>query len=95
MTQYLLWMEEPEDTGWSAKFAPVKLEGITSIHRVWTLYTHVEKDKKPELPYQPQHHVNAFLEDRMHDWDFNEKTGELRYFTRAVDCSVWLLIETN
>lgn len=55
------------------------LENAQQIHRIWTIL-----DLALLLPAgtslgeaKPKHHVNAFLEDRMHDWYIHN--GELRY----------------
>jgi hypothetical protein len=60
---------------------------------MWTLYPHMDESQPPTLPYQPQHNVNAFLEDRVHDWDWSG--GRLRYYSRVVNAQegVWLLLE--
>jgi len=67
--------------------APPWLPGV----RVWTLYDFTDPNVKPELPYNPVHHVNAFLEDYVHDWNVNN--GVFRYYSRAVRDKVWVLIE--
>lgn len=59
--------------------------------RVWTLYTHENPDVRPELPYTPVHHTNAFLEDYVHDW--THRGGFLRYGSRASEGKVWILVE--
>ena len=61
---------------------PLTLLGIETaqqIHRLWTVL-----DKETLMAtgaalneVKPKHHVNAFLEDRMHDWYVHN--GELRY----------------
>jgi len=57
--------------------------------RVWTLFH--EGEQPPELPVVPQHNVNAFLEDHIHDWDW--RGGTLRYYSRVAKDSVWILCE--
>lgn len=59
--------------------------------RVWTLYRHTDPDAPPPLPFVPRHHVNAFLEDYVHDWTW--RAGRLHYGSRAVPGKVWLLLE--
>jgi hypothetical protein len=66
----------------------------SEVSRIWVI-----TDKKFKLGDEPIHHVNAFLEDRMHDWDtfyverFDEITG-IRYYgmMRGKTC-VRLLVE--
>ena len=61
--------------------------------RLWTLYPHMDEQEPPTAPYIPQHNVNAFLEDRIHDWDWSG--GKLRYYSRVIGAQegVWLLLE--
>jgi hypothetical protein len=59
--------------------------------RIWTLYPYTNPDEPPALPYRPAHHHNAFLEDYVHDW--NVEKGFLRYYSRAIDSRVWILLE--
>lgn len=58
--------------------------------RVWTLF-HSEQTP-PALPIQPLHNVNAFLEDKLHDWNIDNK-NMLRYYSRVALNSVWILVE--
>lgn len=46
-----------------------------------TLWTVLIKD--PPESFVPKHHENAFIEDRMHDWDWSK--GKLRYYSRVRD----------
>ncbi|MFA5186542.1 MAG: hypothetical protein WC551_08720 [Patescibacteria group bacterium] len=57
--------------------------------RVWTLYCNPAAP--PNLPFEPQHNVNAFYEDYMHDW--NWRAGQFRYYSRVADRPVWVLLE--
>lgn len=61
--------------------------------RVWTLISETNEDPNvvPELPIEPHHLKNAFLEDQWHDWTW--KNGILRYFSRVACHSVWILVE--
>lgn len=54
--------------------------------RLWSLM------KEPELPIDPVHGRNAFLEDKGHDWKwFN---GKLNYNSRlGNDNGRWILLE--
>lgn len=90
--QILVWIDDAKDEGTIApKFSPIDLpeEGVPS--RVWTLFKHVDKDNKPELPFVPTHHENAFLEDRVHDWDV--RNDQFHYYTRVTAKGCWLLFE--
>ena len=58
--------------------------------RVWTLYLE-GYGKTPTLPIVPQHHVNAFLEDYVHDWNWH--SGKFVYFSRVARDRVWILVE--
>jgi hypothetical protein len=60
---------------------------------VWTLYTQRGEADRPAIPFKPQHNVNAFLEDYVHDWEW--ANGKLRYYSRVVGAQdgVWLLLE--
>jgi hypothetical protein len=59
--------------------------------RVWTLFLERDPKKAPTLPIAPVVRVNAWPEDVIHDW--NHRKGTLRYFSRAVESSVWILVE--
>lgn len=41
-------------------------------HRVWLVL-----DKDDLVAYGPRHHRNAFLEDKLHDWDWRD--GQFTY----------------
>lgn len=62
------------------------------IANVWTLYHHTDPNVPPALPYQPRHHVNAFHEDYVHDWNIDHH-GRFRYASRVTDEPVWVLVE--
>lgn len=59
--------------------------------RLWTLYEELYSNKKPELPYKPEHLKNAFLEDYVYDWDINN--GFLHYYSRVTNGGNWALLE--
>lgn len=90
-SQMLLWLEwEPNKelpSGGRFKVADVAVKP----KHVWTLLRETDRKKAPALPIRPQHHVNAFLEDEIHDWQW--RGGKLRYFSRIADRSIWLLLE--
>ncbi len=78
---------------WVSSSRQVPFEGTVERGnlRIWTLYPHTDPDNRPELPYQPVHNVNAFLEDYVHDW--NVQGGVLKYYSRVIHSDVWILIE--
>lgn len=84
MQQEVLWV--PGSPSWTP------LEGERPF-RLWTLYQCTDPQVHPVLPFVPQHNVNAFLEDHMHDWILHR--GKLKYFSRVVGPGegVWLLLE--
>jgi len=88
--QILVWMAP---LGGDREMATRVVDFDQKPTRMWTLYPYTDERHPPELPYQPQHLKNAFLEDRVHDWDW--KNGKLRYYSRVVGAQegVWLLLE--
>ena len=91
MKQKLLWMPPGDSEGYVVpKCYPVELpkEGVPD--RLWTILREDDPSAKPNLPIDPIHHKNAFLEDRGHDWSVYN--GELNYFGIAGYGS-WLLLE--
>lgn len=92
MKQILVWIDDAVDTGaMMPSYQPIDLPEEGKPHRVWTLYCHTDKSKKPELPITPVHHKNAFLEDYIHDWSVHG--NKFRFATRVTDKGVWLLFE--
>lgn len=89
MRQELIYIPEhvgPDPTG--------KRSAVCSGHpkRVWTLFAQMGKpDEPPALPIVPKHHLNAFIEDRTHDWDV--RNGRLIYYSRVSSGGCWLLLE--
>jgi len=82
------WLVRPElPTGGS--FKVVDLDEEPEL--IWTLLLQFDKTKPPKLPIAPVHHENAFMEDRVHDWMW--RAGKLRYYTRVMDRSCWVLLE--
>ena len=91
MKQELLWIPVGRDLGGESLVCdPVPYAG-KQPSKVWTLFREDNPDKKPELPYPPIHHLNAFLEDWLHDWDL--VGGMFKYYSRASEGGVWLLLE--
>jgi hypothetical protein len=80
----------PDKTIAGGHFVPVQLDKRPD--RIWTLYFEQDASKTPALPITPAHNVNAFMEDYVHDWNF-ERDGRLRYYTRIMDRSCWILLE--
>jgi hypothetical protein len=65
----------------------------TQPYRVWTLYDcGTDPNQPPSLPITPVHNRGAFLEDRIHDWMIL-KGNLLKYYSRVVEHSTWILIE--
>jgi hypothetical protein len=82
---------EPADTFAGVRAVPVPVDFRESdVARVWTLYEN-DKNKPPTLPFSPMHNHNAFIEDRIHDW--NIVNGKFRYGSRVMDRDVWILVE--
>lgn len=93
MNQRLVWMQwirRPElPSGGAFKTVDLSQEPI----RLWTLIGALDKANPPKLPITPVHRENAFHEDKIHDW--NWRAGKLRYYTRVMDRSCWVLLETR
>lgn len=87
--QSLLFVGDWDTKGVVPKAAPVRCE--REPKRVWTLQHHTTVAGRPELPFAPVHLTNAFLEDKIHDW--NWRAGVLTYRSRVADGPVWLLLE--
>lgn len=87
--QALVFVEQWTSVGATPKALPLSV--ADEPKRIWTLFQHVEKSEPPTLPFVPQHNLNAFLEDKTHDW--NWKNGVLRYYSRVAGSPVWLLLE--
>jgi hypothetical protein len=65
---------------------------MDAVETVWTLFRFTDRNLRPELPYQPTHHHNAFVEDPMHDWRIDEQ-NRFHYASRITDDPVWILVE--
>lgn len=90
--QVFVWMDEAQDVGaFANKYSPIDLPEEGEPNRVWTLYQNLDKDNEPEFPFEPKHLKNAFLEDKVHDW--NVRGGKFHFATRVTDTGVWLLFE--
>jgi len=74
----------------TAPSIPVAVRGVP--RRVWTLFRERDENAPPALPITPEHLVNAFLEDRIHDWRMTG-SGYLKYYSRVTDDPVWVLLE--
>ena len=86
MRQEVFFFPHVNELGKAAPSVKMKFEP----KRVWTLF-HDIGGVAPSLPIVPRHHGNAFLEDRIHDW--NWKNGLFRYGSRVASGKVWLLLE--
>jgi hypothetical protein len=84
---------ERQEVLWVPENRQVSVEGELNGRtvRIWSLYNHTDPNQKPDLPYTPVHHGNAFLEDYIHDW--NHRQGILRYYSRAIFSNLWILVE--
>ena len=89
--QKVIWIKWVPDSSriTGGVFEPMKLK-IKPL-RVYTLFNETTKSRKPKLPITPVHRENCFYEDWIHDWNFHN--GQFRYYTRVMDCSVWILVE--
>lgn len=86
--QQLVHLTEWSKVGMMPKARPVPCARMP--RRIWTLIQRGE-ETTPVLPIKPQHNVNAFLEDPMHDWVV--RNGELHYASRVAGGPVWILLE--
>lgn len=91
--QQLLFITfEPANTFSGVRAVPIPVDFRESdVGHVWTLYNETDKSKPPRLPFSPAHNHNAFIEDRLHDW--NIVNGKFRYGSRVMDQDVWILVE--
>lgn len=60
--------------------------------RFWVLLGVENVNTEPSIPKVLLHHKNAFMEDRMHDYDVRE--NHLRYFGSFTDKDKWVVLET-
>ena len=91
-TQRLLFVGEWEPSPGGCgllRALPVPLADKPSA--VWTLLAHTDPDKPPALPCRLTRADGVMSEDEMHDWAW--RGGKLRYFSRAGNGPVWLLLE--
>lgn len=85
------WKHIPElPTG--GRWLNVSVHRIERPFRLWTLFRETNRDKRPELPIIPTHRGNAWLEDYTHDWSM-VGPGAIKYFSRVMNCGVWVLLE--
>lgn len=95
--QEVLFLKEWYQPGCVPKARNVPM--LKSPDRVWTLYTEMDENKPPTLPFKPIHNFNAFLEDYTHDWNWRlvrrdgKMIGEFDFYSRVVDRPVWVLLE--
>lgn len=96
MRQEVIFVSEWKKNSAIPKASPIKFPsdslGATNCPtRIWTAFRNVDPGVPPQLPFAPHHGVNAFLEDKVHDWQW--RNGVLHYYSRVADRPVWLLIE--
>jgi len=91
--QEVLFLKEWYQPGSVPKARPVVCP--VEPDRVWTLFRHEDEAEPPILPMVPLHHINAFAEDYMHDWNWRvvKGVGMLDYSSRVADRPVWILLE--
>lgn len=89
-TQKLIWMPKGRDVGAFALKCDIPYDG-EEPKRVWTLFKNDDEFNPPSLPFEPKHNFNAFLEDKMHDWNIHGK--KFHYGSRVSEGGVWLLFE--
>ena len=87
--QQLLWIGKWHKPGLVPCALPLPLDKQPT--RVYTLYFESKENKPPQLPFVPVHNKNAFIEDHIHDWSWNN--GMFRYYSRVIDRPVWVLLE--
>ena len=63
--------------------------------RIWTLFGQTADHIPPDLPFVPVHHQNAFLEERIHDYDIDVRDEKyyLNWGSRVSEGGHWLLLE--
>ena len=88
MIQEFFYYPHKLEMGSSPPFVPMDRKP----KRVWTLIGNFETEEDlPKLPMVPQHMVNAFMEDYIHDWMWRK--GHFRYGSRVSGGEQWLLLE--
>lgn len=91
--QTLMWLPPESNVPFTGKGPAVLPCPEGEPTRVWTLVTHTDPAKPPALPFVPQHNVNAFFEDYVHDWNMSIDGKSLRYGSRVTEGGCWLLLE--
>ena len=85
-----------QELHWVKEDRKILLASNETPFRVWTLMVG-EQDPSvvPTLPFEPRHNANAFMEDRLHDWNTVYQDGKhtLLYYSRVVRDKVWVLVE--
>lgn len=90
--QVLVFLKEWYQPGSVPKARPVSV--AEEPDRCWTLYRHTDESAPPTLPFIPQHRINAFSEDYMHDWNWYPRNGgTFDYSSRVAEGPVWVLLE--
>lgn len=87
----LEWEDIPGQGVSNGRYKPITLDKQPS--RVWTFLLYPDAPL-PTLPVFPVHNHNVFMEDWVHDWNYDERTKGFRYYTRIFDKrDVWILLE--
>lgn len=91
MKQSLIWIPVAEaGNSFVPKVPPIPFDG-EEPSRLWSLLMCRDHDTPPELPFTPVHHKNAFMEDKIHDWNIRNK--HLHYYSRVSSGGHWALLE--
>lgn len=91
--QHLMWLPAGENTGAFVPKVPLldwPWPGRKPF-RIWSLLS----DKKPDLPFEPRHNVNAFLEDSGHDYQLLNNLTKLHWcaHSSSQEEPQWILVE--
>lgn len=91
---FAIWMPN-KNLVTGGRFDPVHVDGGQRPDNVWTLFSELDPLVRPALPIVPIHGVNALSEDPGHDWNWYPKqpSGPLKYQSRAMSQSCWVLLE--
>lgn len=96
ISQRLLFIRfEQADTIAGTRAIPLKVDfEEKDVQAVWTLFSYTDEQQPPALPFVPQHRINAFHEDKIHDWTITPK-GMFRFYSRVVDQDCWVLVQVK
>lgn len=94
--QKLLWIPKAiEYDDGRTIVAPIDVDFIEKErpYMLWTLFLHEDINNPPNLPIIPRHHINAFREDYVHDWNCYNDKKILKYYSRVSTGNHWALLE--